>query len=360
VDPAAIAMIARKVLSMLFDENDRQLLAKIAIGVLGVLLLVALLFAAPFLMYQKVPLVSMRVADMYVNAAQAVEQSTQSPADPQGVPVNWQQVLAVDAVRYNQDFSQVAPSDAYQTAKLFIRQTGTRSVTTGSGSSATTVIYPVYQAVGLQDVCGELGISYDKVEQYLSVDLSFLLGDDSVADEGGRIYTAPAALKYQAVDSDAVITYLGNYNSALANRADVQIIIQAAQAHGVNPLLLFAVTGQEQCFDDENNDNAADVAAIADNPFNVGGSWQTTDYTLAQSADIAANFLAERLSQAPPSGENAVEWINDPANPNGGLYASEPDGSPTPGWWEGVNCFFQEMNSLPGVYTQSAQGGNSQ
>ena len=209
--------------------------------------------------------------------------------------------------------------------------------------------------MSLQDVCSELGLNYNKAEQYLSVDLSFLLGDDSVADEGGRIYTAPEALKYQAVDSDVVIAYLGNYNSALANATDVQIIIQAAQAHGVNPLLLFAVTGQEQCFDDENNDNAADVAAIADNPFNVGGSWQDTDYTLAQSADIAANFLAERLSQAPPDGENAVEWINDPANQNGGLYASEPDGSPTPGWWEGVNCFFQEMNSLPGVYAQNMQ-----
>jgi hypothetical protein len=97
------------------------------------------------------------------------------------------------------------------------------------------------------------------------------------------------------------------------------------------------------------------VAAIADNPFNVDGSWQNGGFTLQQSADTCANFLAERLSQAPPEGENAVEWINDPANPNGGLYASEPDGSPTPGWWEGVNCFFQEMNGLPGVCAQSVQ-----
>jgi len=228
---------------MLFDENDRQLLVKMAIGVLGILLLVALLFAAPFLMRQKVPLVSTQVADMYVNAAQAARQSTQTPPDPQGVTVNWQQVLAVDAVRYNQDFSQVAPPDAYRTAELFIRQTGTVTVTTGSGRNATSVTYPVYQAVSLQDVCSELGLNYNKVEQYLSVDLSFLLGDDSVADEGGWIYTAPAALKYQAVNPDVIME---NYNSFLANTTDAQIIIQAAQAHGVNPLLLFAVTGQEQ------------------------------------------------------------------------------------------------------------------
>ena len=133
---------------------------------------------------------------MYVNAAQAVEQSTRSPTDPRGVTVNWQQVLAVDAVRYDQDFSQVTPSDAYRTAELFIKQTGARSVPR-IGQERPTVTYPVYQAVSLQDVCSELGIDYNEVEQYLSVDLSFLLGGSSVADEGGRIYTAPAALDYR-------------------------------------------------------------------------------------------------------------------------------------------------------------------
>jgi hypothetical protein len=350
VDPATAAAAAKKVLSMFFDEQDRDMLVKIILCVVGGFMMFLALFGAPFFMHQKVPLVSMDVADMYVNAAQAVTAMTKNPAEPQGISVNWQQVLAIDAVRFNQDFSKVTAADAYQAALLFVKQTGT--VTAGSGDNAKT--YPVYAAVSLQDVCGNLGVNYNRVESFLSVDLTFLLGGDGVADIGGRIYTSPTVLKYQAVDPNMAISYLEQYDSALANTTDVETIIQAAQAHGVNPLLLFAVTGQEQCFDDEKNDNAADVAAIADNPFNVGGSWQTSDYTLAQSADICANFLAERLSQAPPAGENAVEWINDPTNPNGGLYASEPDGSPTPGWWEGVNCFVQEMNSLPGVYIQSA------
>lgn len=350
MDPATWAMIAKKLLAELTKDTD--VLVKVVLAVLAVIMLLLLLFAAPFLMYEKAPLVTTDQADMYVNAAQAVTDSTKSPADPNGVTVNWQQVLAVSAVQCDQDFSKVTSTDAYNIAKNFVKQTGT--VTVGSGDNAKT--YPVYQAVSLADACSGLGLNINDVNKYLQYDLSFLLGDDSVADEGGRIYTAPAALKYQAVNPDTVISYLQHYNSALANTSDVNIIIQAAQTHGVNPLLLFAVTGQEQCFDDTNNDNAADVAAIANNPFNVGGSWQTTNYTLAQSADICANFLAERLSQAPPQGENAVEWINDPSNPNGGLYASEND-SPTPGWWEGVNCFFSEINGLAGVY---AQGGNSQ
>jgi hypothetical protein len=258
----------------------------------------------------------------------------------------------VAAVECDQDFSHMTSTDAYNIAKNFVKQTGT--VTVGSGQNAQT--YPVYQAVSLADVCGDLGLNVNDVEKYLQYDMSFLLGGDSVADTGGRIYTSPQALQYQAVNPNMVISYLDNYNSALANTADVTIIDQAAQAHGLNPLLLFAITGQEQVFDDTDDYTPADVAAIADNPFNVDVSWQDTDFTLAQSADIAANFVAERLATPPPNGENAVEWINDPANPNGGLYASEND-SPTPGWWEGVNCFFSEMNGLAGVY---AQGGNSQ
>ncbi len=178
---------------------------------------------------------------------------------------------------------------------------------------------------------------------------------DSAVYQGGRIYTSPRELQYQPVNASVIIAYLRQFDSALANQTDVNTIINAAQAHGINPLLLIAITGQEQTFDDELMDNPTDVYLIEQNPFNVDGSWRYTNCNLAQSADICANFLAERLSQAPPAGENAVEWINDPNNKNGGLYASEPDGSPTPGWWEGVNCFFQELNSEPGVYTVGAQ-----
>ena len=163
----------------------------------------------------------------------------------------------------------------------------------------------------------------------------------SVVSIGGRIFTDPQELKYQPVNANVIIAYLQQFDSALANAADVNIIIAAAQAHGINPLLMFAIAGQEQIFDDEQMDNQTDVYLISQNPFNVGGSWQWTDFTLAQSADICANFLAERLSQAPPPGTNAVEWINDPNNNDGGLYASEPDGSPTPGWWEGVTASFR-------------------
>lgn|GEM_PF-2714925 len=178
---------------------------------------------------------------------------------------------------------------------------------------------------------------------------------NSVAALGGTFYASSASLQYQAVNPNMLISWLsaGPHDSALANMTDAETIISAAQAHNVNPLLLFAVTGAEQDFDDVRYDSPGDVAAIAENPFNVGGSWQNGGYTLAESADACANFLAERLSAPPPDGESAIEWINDPANPNGGLYASE-NGQPTPNWWENVSGFFEQMSQWPGMYVTSA------
>ena len=113
---------------------------------------------------------------------------------------------------------------------------------------------------------------------------------------------------------------------------DIQTIINAAQAHGLNPLLLIAITGQEQSFDPVNQDTPTDDYLISQDPFNYGGCWNQWDGTLAES-------------------EGAIEWINDPNNTgDDGLYAVT-DGQPTPGWWEGVNMIFQDLNNTPGIYT---------
>lgn len=173
---------------------------------------------------------------------------------------------------------------------------------------------------------------------------------------GGTYYASPQVLKYQDINASTLIAWLAGppHNSVLANETDVETIIAAAKAHDINPLLLIAITGAEQDFDNTHDDTATDVAAIEQNPFNVGGSWQNGGYTLAESADACANFLAERLSTSPPSGESAIEWINDPSNTSGGLYASESDGSPTPNWWENVSGFFDQMTGWPNIYASTS------
>jgi hypothetical protein len=269
----------------------------------------------------------------------------QSPAT-----YNWKTLLLPDKVTINGKTASLNPKDAPiisgQTVfGLQVTQPGTYTATCEWDWTTYTKSKP------------PTPVHHKKTAQTPSIEIC-LPGTpaDSIAALGGKTYTSPTELKYQAIDPDVLIAWLGSgqHNSALANMTDVETIISAAQAHGVNPLLLFAITGAEQDFDNTHADNSADVTAIAENPFNIGGSWQSGGYTLAQSADICANFLAERMSTPPPDGESAIEWINDSANPNGGLYASE-NGQPTPDWWENVSGFFAQMNGWPGMYAASAK-----
>ena len=228
-------------------------------------------------------------------------------------------------------------------------------------STANSVTIPFQAVWTTPNPNGGPATVYAQPEKDITIDF-FNSGSSGGGGSGGgggsTVYTDPKALKFKPVDPSVIITYLNQFDSALANESDVNTIISVAQAHGLNPLLLFAITGQEQDFDDRHNDTPQDVYRIEQNPFNVGGSWQDTDYPLSVSSDIVANFLAERLSQAPPAGTNAIEWINDTSNTNGGLYASE-NGQPTPGWWEGVNYFFQQLDGLSGVYTSQSGTGAS-
>jgi murein DD-endopeptidase MepM/ murein hydrolase activator NlpD len=165
-------------------------------------------------------------------------------------------------------------------------------------------------------------------------------------------YVSPKALQYTPVNEQAILAFLQAQNSspAFANMTEIDAIINAAQAHDINPLLLFAITGAEQSFVSIYRDTPTDNVRIAMNPFNVTGCWEDTSFPIQTSADMTANFLAERLSQAPPAGENAIAWINDPANPNGGLYASKPDGSPSPSWVPNVIGFFNMLSNWSSIY----------
>ncbi len=163
---------------------------------------------------------------------------------------------------------------------------------------------------------------------------------------GSQQYVNPQALQYKAVNASEIITFLQGYSSDLADTADVNTIISAAQQYDINPLLLFAITGQEVCLDSTTAYPTLYIE-MHDNPFDVYGAYNLTygEYDLQQTADVAAETCATRLSVAPPAGENAIAWINDPGNTAGnGQYAQDP------GWATGVIAFFNIMNDLQGIY----------
>jgi len=97
-----------------------------------------LVFAGPIIAYEKVPLVSYEQVQIYVTTAEKVSESTKNIYSD-GVEVDWKNLVAIDAVRFNQDFSKSNRDEIEELAKMFIEITGYTEVKEGDN----VVRYPI-------------------------------------------------------------------------------------------------------------------------------------------------------------------------------------------------------------------------
>lgn len=167
------------------------------------------------------------------------------------------------------------------------------------------------------------GQQESKPASYTSpMEMSVPINNEHVVTTGG----IPKELQYVTVDTKRLQTYLQNKNSILAEEPYMSAIIKASNQYDIHPLLLFAITGQEQGFVSRNH---KDVNKIANNPFNVFGSWESYNTTIADSATIAAKTVAN-ISNRRLKDSHPIQWLNQ-------TYAEDPN------WWKGVTWFFNEM-----------------
>ncbi|MFF2089692.1 hypothetical protein [Paenibacillus sp. NPDC058174] len=136
----------------------------------------------------------------------------------------------------------------------------------------------------------------------------------------------PDELRYTKVDEKKLASYLKGKSSVLAEQPYLGAIIAAAEQFDIHPLILFAITGQEQGFVPTTNKQAKQ---IANNPFNVFHSWQEYNTTIDDSATIAARTIFN-LSKGRPEDVDPFTWINR-------KYAEDP------GWSKGVRTIFGTM-----------------
>lgn len=136
----------------------------------------------------------------------------------------------------------------------------------------------------------------------------------------------PMELRYVDVNKQKLQQYLQQKNSVLADEPYITAIIDASKQYDIHPILLFAITGQEQGFVPKDHKN---VKEIANNPFNVFGSWETYNTTIEGSASIAAKTVYNVSSRRPGS-SHPIKWLNQ-------TYAEDPN------WWKGVTWFFETM-----------------
>lgn len=139
----------------------------------------------------------------------------------------------------------------------------------------------------------------------------------------------PSYLRYHDIDVDAVKAYLTSRDSMLADEPYFSAIVDSAKAHDVHPLLLFAISGQEQGFVPKTNKNAS---KIANNPFNVFHSWERFNTDIAQASDIAARTVSRQGAKR-PEGFEPFAWLNE-------TYAEDPN------WSVGVRLIFEKLNGL--------------
>ncbi|WP_051250808.1 glucosaminidase domain-containing protein [Paenibacillus harenae] len=138
----------------------------------------------------------------------------------------------------------------------------------------------------------------------------------------------PGELQYHEINRDRLKDYLKNKSSALAEQPYFDAIISAAESFDLHPVLLFAITGQEQGFVPVTDKQHK---KIANNPFNVFHSWQEFNTNIQQSAEIAARTVSN-LSKNRPSDVDPFTWINR-------KYAEDPN------WADGVRSIFTAITA---------------
>ncbi|MTI48755.1 MAG: hypothetical protein FH761_12995 [Firmicutes bacterium] len=136
----------------------------------------------------------------------------------------------------------------------------------------------------------------------------------------------PDELRYKVIDREKLKKYLKSRNSILYQEPYFSSLIDTAEEFGLNPNVLFAITGQEQSFVPIDHEHAEE---IANNPFNVFGSWVKYNTNIKDSSEIAARTICNLLKNK-PNDVNSFKWINR-------KYAEDKR------WWWGVNQLYEQL-----------------
>lgn len=136
----------------------------------------------------------------------------------------------------------------------------------------------------------------------------------------------PEYFNYKEVNKNKLQTYLKKRNSLLAEEPYFSTIIDTSRTFNLNPLILFAITGQEQSFVPKRSKNAY---KIANNPFNIFHSWKDYNTDIADASRIVSRTIIH-LSEGRPSSSDPFDWINR-------KYADDPS------WSKGVRTIYKKL-----------------
>ncbi|MCB2291728.1 hypothetical protein LGK97_18610 [Clostridium sp. CS001] len=136
----------------------------------------------------------------------------------------------------------------------------------------------------------------------------------------------PDYLMYKTVNVSNLKDFLKSRNSLLAEEPYLSTILLVSKNFNLNPLVMFAITGQEQSFVPKSSENAFE---IANNPFNVFNSWKKYNTNIEDTSNIAARTIVN-LCKNRPNNMDALTWVNR-------KYSEDKD------WSKAVRSIFKQL-----------------
>ncbi|MDU1414889.1 MAG: hypothetical protein E6929_19000 [Clostridium sp.] len=136
----------------------------------------------------------------------------------------------------------------------------------------------------------------------------------------------PEYFKYKSINIDALKSFLSTRSSILKDDPYFSSILNVSKKFNINPILLFAITGQEQGFVPEEQVSAV---LIANNPYNVFCSWEAYNTDITDSSEIACRTIIN-LSKDRPESVDPLVWVNR-------KYSSDQN------WHSGVRTLYNEI-----------------
>lgn len=154
-----------------------------------------------------------------------------------------------------------------------------------------------------------------------------LYNNNQVSEEAKNLTThLPDWFKYKVIDESLLKSYLASRSSLLKDEPYFSSIMEVSKEFNINPILLFAITGQEQSFVPQDHVSAV---KIANNPYNVFCSWQSYNTDIVDASEIACRTIIN-LSKDRPDSVDPLVWVNR-------KYSADQD------WHYGVRSLYNEI-----------------
>jgi putative ABC transport system permease protein len=139
----------------------------------------------------------------------------------------------------------------------------------------------------------------------------------------------PNNFTFKDINENQLKKFLIEKNSLLAEEEYFNTIISVSKNYNINPLILFAIAGQEQGFVSKQMPSSK---KIVNNPFDVYHSWRSYNTNLEDACRITCTTIIN-LCKDRPLDYDPFSWI-------GKTYAEDPN------WSNGVNLIYKNLESI--------------